>query len=233
MIIGVLIGSIQPKGLREGIIVDTPFGQPSSPIFRLENGKTSFRFVARHGSPPSIPPHKVNHKANIWALKESGAEAIISICSTGALSKDIQVPSYAIPEDYIELSPILSFHDETIHHATPSLDKGLMNALSISLDKAGANFIKGGTYIQTSGPRLETRAEVRMISSWGDYIGMNMASEATLCIEIDIPVAGLISIDNYAHGIGEKDLDFREILTDAGTRWETVNEVLMILSDFL
>jgi 5'-methylthioadenosine phosphorylase len=108
-----------------------------------------------------------------------------------------------------------------------------MNALSLSLGKVGVNFREGGTYVQTSGPRLETKAEVRMISSWGDYIGMNMASEATLCIEIDIPVAGLISIDNYAHGIDEKDLDFRDILTDAKTRWETVKEVLTILSKCL
>jgi 5'-methylthioadenosine phosphorylase len=172
----------------------------------------------------------VNHRANIWALKESGAEAVLSICSTGALKKEIPVPSIGIPEDYIDLSRILTFTDDDILHITPSLDPRLRHGLKGALREIGTDFIEGGVYIQTSGPRLETKAEIRMMSSWGDYVGMNLASEATLCSELHIPVAGLISIDNYANGIVDEPLDFRNILSDARDNWNTVKEILQVLS---
>jgi 5'-methylthioadenosine phosphorylase len=229
MKIGVLIGSIQPTGLSVEHSVDTPYGKPSSPVFELDVADERIPLIARHSIPATIPPHMINHKANVWALKKFGSEAVLSICSTGALRKEIPVPSIAVPEDYIDLSRILTFKDDEIIHATPSLDPDLRNGLKRSLNEIGAEFIEGGVYIQTSGPRLETRAEVRMMSSWGDYVGMNLASEAALCSELEIPVAGLISVDNYANGVVDEELDFRKILSDAKEKWRIVKEVLTAL----
>ena len=230
MRIGILIGSIQPKGLEVGSNLDTPYGSPSSPLYLLKYDRSTFYFLSRHALPPRIPPHRVNHRANVWAMKEAGVERVISICSTGALSADIKVPSFAVPEDYIDLSPLLSFYDDTIKHVTPSLDREMGKALMRSFRKMNVNCNEGGVYVQTSGPRLETKAEVRMISGWGDYVGMNLASEATLCNELDIPVAGLISIDNYANGIMDSDPDYKDILAQARTNWNTIKKVLELLS---
>jgi 5'-methylthioadenosine phosphorylase len=233
MRIGVLIGSIQPEGLEGLGMVETPYGKPSSPILQLEAGNVSYRIIARHSLPPKIPPHMVNHRANIWALKEAGATSILSICSTGALSRDIKVPSLAVPEDYIELTKILSFFDGSIHHATPSLDQKIRRALIETMERNGIENLSGGIYVQTSGPRLETKAEVKMMASWGDYVGMNMASEATLSTELGLPVAGLITVDNYANGILDEELDFRNILTDARSNWDAVRTILLSLPDNL
>lgn len=233
MIIGVLIGSVQPSGLGVSHEMDTPYGEPSSSVFSLEMEKVNYKLIARHSQPPRIPPHKVNHRANIWALKKIGVGAIISICSTGALRSDIPVPTFGVPEDYIDLSRILTYYDDEIHHATPLLDPDLGDALKRALAAIGSEFIDGGVYIQTSGPRLETRAEVKMMSSWGDIVGMNLASEAALCSELDIPVAGLITIDNYANGVIDEELDFRRILSDAKDNWNNVRKVLGALSDLI
>lgn len=69
----------------------------------------------------------------------------------------------------------------------------------------------GGIYIQTRGPRLETKAEISMLKKFGDVVGMTMASEVTLCLEYDIPYASICSVDNYCHGIAKTPLTMDEI----------------------
>ncbi|MGA1820178.1 MAG: MTAP family purine nucleoside phosphorylase [Thermoplasmatota archaeon] len=226
MKIGVLTGSVLPPLLEAGEVMETDLGAPSSPVFKLEEGSASYHLIARHGIPPGIPPHMVNHRANVRALKVLGVDAVISICSSGALRPGIPVPTLAVPEDFIDLTRVQTFFDDTIHHATPVLDEKLRRGLSLAAREADMPFREGGVYIQTMGPRLETKAEVRMLSNFGDYVGMNFASEAGLCIEAELPVAGLITVDNYAHGVADETLDFRDILTDARSRWETVRGIL-------
>lgn len=231
MKIGILTGSIHPSSLKGGSLLETDRGKTSSPLYDLNVRGVEYLMIARHSIPPRIPPHRVNHWANLLTLKGAGVSSIISICSTGALRKDIPVPSIAVPEDFIDLSPVHTFYDDSIHHATPSLDIRLRKALAICAEGSGLPCIDGGVYIQTSGPRLETKAEVRMISGFGDYVGMNLASEAGLCSELGIPVAGLVTVNNYANGIVEKELDYRVMLDDARSMWETVVGILTRLAD--
>ncbi len=227
MRIGILIGSVQPTGLENsGEMEETPYGTPSSPIFLMGSGFNQFLIIARHSIPARIPPHKVNHRANIWALKKMGSECLISICSTGALRSNIPVPSLAVPADFIDLTQDHTFIEEEIKHITPGLDEGLREALYHSAKRADLPARYGGVYVQTRGPRLETKAEIRIISGWGDYVGMNLGSEATLANELEIPVAGLITVDNYANGICDEELDYRSILGEARSRWETVRSIL-------
>jgi len=233
MKIGVLTGSVQPSNLANGDTVETEFGAPSSPVFTFDEGGARYLLIARHSIPPSIPPHMVNHRANVTALKALGASMVISICSSGALKADIPVPTLAVPEDFIDLTRIQTFFDRSIQHATPVLDEDLRKGLTLSAKGADMSLREGGVYIQTRGPRLETGAEVRMLASFGDYVGMNFASEAGLCCEAELPVAGLITVDNYANGVTETALDFKKILTDARSRWETVRGILTRLPDVL
>jgi 5'-methylthioadenosine phosphorylase len=159
-------------------------------------------------------------------MKQEGVGSIVSICSTGALRTDISVPGLALPDDYIDLTRFQTFHDDDIHHATPSIDKDLRMNMADALRSMGMEFEDGGVYIQTQGPRLETRAEVRMLSKFGDFVGMNLASEGALCSELGIPFAGLISVDNYANGLVDEELDFRNILKDAKENWNLIRSFL-------
>ena len=227
MIVGLLAGSVISDRVNfGGDPVENDHGLTSSPILEMKRGVNRCLLIARHSMPPAIPPHRVNHRANIRALSDAGAEVIVSICSCGALRSDIEVPSFAVPGDYIDLFSIATFFDGSIEHATPGIDPDLRGAVLEAFGSAGISVTDGGIYIQTRGPRLETRAEVNVLAGWGDYVGMNMGPEATLSKELGIPFASILTVDNYANGIGEGDLDFRDILEGARSRWDELMNVI-------
>ncbi|MCK5772949.1 MAG: MTAP family purine nucleoside phosphorylase [Thermoplasmata archaeon] len=229
MRIGLLAGSVMPHSFhKRAEREENHYGQTSSGTLEFSLGSNHFYVIARHGIPPHIPPHRVDHRANVAALSELDVQAIISICSTGALDPGIKVPSFAVPADYIDLSSGATFMDDEITHITPKLDGRIRKSLLGSCERVGVEAIDGGIYVQARGPRLETRAEVRLISGWGDYVGMNMAPEATLSMELDIPYGALLTVDNYANGVVDQELDFRDILRDARGNWD---DILRILKD--
>ena len=227
MRIGLLAGSVMPHSFhRRGDQEDNSFGMTSSGTLEISLGGNQFFIIARHGTPPSIPPHMVNHRANVASLGDLGVEAVISVCSTGALHPGIVVPSIAIPEDYIDLVSGATFHDDGITHITPGLDGRIRKMLLDSCVGAGVSARDGGIYVQTMGPRLETRAEVKLLSGWGDFVGMNMAPEATLSAERGIPFGSILTVDNYANGLIDGDLDFQDILRDAKGNWDNILRIL-------
>ncbi|MFO8051544.1 MAG: 6-oxopurine nucleoside phosphorylase [Thermoplasmatota archaeon] len=227
MKIGVLTGSVLPEGLDFGERIVNFHGTSSSGPARLKCDNGEFLIIARHGIPPAIPPNMVEHGANLDIFRKAGVDGVISICSTGALRNDVPVPSLCVPEDYIDLFSGVTVVRSAIQHATPSFDQGLRRALvqaSKDLDKEVRD---GGVYIQTRGPRLETKAEVRMLAGFADIVGMNLGSECTVACEMDIPFAGMVTVDNYAHGINADHLDYRDILLSAASRWEDMGEILI------
>ncbi len=232
MRLGVLAGSVLPFTIPDlGPSVPNEYGTPSSGTWELPGSSGTVIVLARHGAPPSIPPHKVDHRANMRSLELSGVDAIVSVCSSGALNREVPVPCWAVPDDLIDLYGSTTFIVDEIRHITPSIDLDLMEGLFEACRRRGLRTIKGGTYVQTRGPRLETRAEVRVLSQWGDYVGMNMAPEAVLSMEIGKPYAALLTVDNHANGIVDERLDFRDILESARRSWEDVKKVLIDLAD--
>jgi 5'-methylthioadenosine phosphorylase len=174
----------------------------------------------------------VNHRANVLALADAGAECIIPICSSGALKASIPVPSIAVPEDYIDLWSGSTLFDRGIQHVTPALDPDLRRAVLSALRGSGADPLDGGVYVQTRGPRLETVSEIRFLSTLGDYVGMNMGSEVTIACELGIPVAGILTVDNPAHGIGGHRPEFERILSTARSNWERLYKALSFIPSF-
>jgi 5'-methylthioadenosine phosphorylase len=172
-------------------------------------------FIPRHGSSRDIPPHMINHRANIKALQDAGAAAIIGVCMVGSMNKKIKHPSIVIPHDYISLWNIPTFFDKTIVHITPKLDEELRTHLISTAKKEKIKIYDKGVYVQTVGPRLETRAEINLLKNYGDIIGMTMASEATLAQELNLPYAAICTVDNYAHGVIKEQLKFEKVLKDA------------------
>ncbi|MBC8501260.1 MAG: MTAP family purine nucleoside phosphorylase [DPANN group archaeon] len=166
-------------------------------------------FLQRHGK--NIPPHKVDHKANLLSLKNKGVDTVIGICSVGSLKLGISPGSIVIPNDYINLKNIQTYHDLKAAHITPALNEELRQKIITAAKKISMTVVESGIYIQTIGPRLETKAEINMIKNYADIVGMTMANEATLAKELGIKYAAICSVDNYANGITKKRLTIEEI----------------------
>jgi 5'-methylthioadenosine phosphorylase len=184
--------------------------------------------IQRHGDPRNIPPHMVNHRANIFALEQAGARSMVGINSVGALRKDMPIPSIVIPDDFFDLNPP-TFFDSEIKHVVPGYSEMLRRKMLEAAKDLGLSVIDKGVYVQMKGPRLETKAEIRVISKWGDVVGMNSASEATLANELGCEFAAICSVDNYAHGLGDKAPDYREILAVAKGNQERVLQLMVRL----
>jgi len=190
-------------------IVNTKFGS----VYLFE-GK-DFIFIPRHGKNRNIPPHRINHRANIFTFQKLGCENVIGVNSVGSLKKNIKPRSILIPNDYINPWNIPTYYDTKIVHITPSLDESLRKIIISTARKLGIEVIDGGIYLQTTGPRLETKAEVKFFQKIADVVGMTMASEATLARELDMGYASICTVDNYCHGVIDEILDFEKIIEDA------------------
>ncbi|MFH0967642.1 MAG: MTAP family purine nucleoside phosphorylase, partial [Methanobacteriota archaeon] len=148
-------------------VVHTPYG--SSVILTSSHIALLLRHQNRRA------PHRINYRAHIAALAISGVDRIIGIGSTGSLQTSIIPGSLVIPDDYFSLSTSPTIFNHTIGHILPEFSPTLVKLLSEVVPEAH----KGGTYIQTEGPRIETAAEIRWMSGVADVVGMTIASEAT------------------------------------------------------
>jgi 5'-methylthioadenosine phosphorylase len=185
-------------------------------------------FLQRHGK-ASVPPHMINHKANVEALRDLGVKNILAINSVGSLKTTLKPGSFIIPDDFISIWHIPTFFDKEMRFMIPEMDKKLGNLLHAKCKEIIADLRSGGTYIQTTGPRLETKAEIRMLKNYGHVVGMTMASEATLCMEYGIPYASLCSIDNYCNGIIKVPLTMEQIQQNVAKNITVIEGVIEML----
>ncbi|UCF07264.1 MAG: MTAP family purine nucleoside phosphorylase [Thermoplasmata archaeon] len=201
--------------------VETPYGS----VHMFLAGRIAF--VARHGRAGNVPPHKINHKANISAFKGKGISKVIGVNSVGSLKPEISPPTILIPHDYFNPWDIATIFDDRIVHVVPGLDQALRNDLLSFADILGLGAVEKGVYVQTLGPRLETKAEVRVLKAFGDVVGMTMANEATLAKEMGLGYASICSVDNFAHGITDEPLTNEMILKNARANGERIAEFLL------
>jgi 5'-methylthioadenosine phosphorylase len=194
--------------------VSTPFG--TAEILR-----GTIVMLMRHQN--GLPPHRINHRANLAALALSGVDRIIAFGSSGSLNVKIEPGSLLIPTDYISMNGIPSIHDHSIQHVRPELSKDLSNQLFALIPSARL----GGVYVQTRGPRIETMSEVQALAGIADVVGMTLASEATLACELGMEFAALCTIDNYANGLGGEVLSYEHILSSAKVNRTRTEEILM------
>lgn len=164
-----------------------------------------FVFLARHGVGSYRAPHRIPHAAHALALEALGVGAVVGLNSAGALDPALAPGSVVVPDDYLSVHPPPTLAGDARLHIVPELDPGLRRLL---LRAGGPDAVDGGVYVQTSGPRFETRAEIRWLRTVGDVVGMTAASEATLCQELGLRYAMLSVVDNYAHGVVETSLTF-------------------------
>lgn len=180
--------------------------------------------VPRHGIDPDryILPHCINHQATMRALKDLRVTEIISVNSTGSLKKHLTPGTLVVPDDFINLSGGPTIFETKAVHMTPTIDPTVRIKWLEAARKSGIDVIDGGVYWQTTGPRFETKAEIRMMAQFADLVGMTMASEAIVAKEMDIPYASLCSVDNYGHGLVDKELTMDEIIRHSRKNTEAI-----------
>lgn len=188
--------------------------------------------ILRHGHNPRkhILPHAINHLANLQALKNLGVREIVGINSTGSLKKSLRPGTIVIPDDFLTLTATPTVFINSVVHITPSLNDAVRQRIIQAAQNASVKIVKKGTYWQTQGPRLETKAEIKMMSRFADIVGMTMANEAVVAQELGIPFASICSVDNYGNGITAKPLGMDEILE--GTR-RNADVMIKLLHSYL
>lgn len=199
--------------------IDTPYGQPSADFINGElNGKPVV-FLARHGNPHRIPPHKINYRANIWGLQALGITQIIAVAAVGGISEEMAPSRIAIPDQLIDYSygrehTFFAEDLEEVTHIdfTQPYTPALRQRLLAAADNAGIEVVDSGTYGCTQGPRLETGAEIVRLERDGcDVVGMTGMPEAALARELNIDYAALAVIANWAAGKTEGEITMAEI----------------------
>lgn len=226
--IGIIGGSglydmegVHPQEVR-GIM--TPYGAPSDEYRICNFAGRDVIFLPRHGSAHHIPPHRINYKANIWGFKELGAKRIISIGATGGMRPHLSPGTMVIPDQILDLT---SGRDATFHHGeegvihidfTEPYCPVLRDALLEAGKKSGISLHGTGTYVCVNGPRLETRAEIKVFSLLGaDIVGMTAMPEAALAREAELCYAGIAVVTNVAAGMSGKKLTAAEVISGMNT----------------
>ena len=183
--------------------------------------------IPRHGNDPAthILPHEINHRANLKALKDLGVREVISVNSTGSLKIVLAPGTLVVPDDFILFSGHLTTIRSKAIHYTPGFSEAVRQRWIRAAREIGIDIVTSGTYWQTTGPRLETRAEIRMMAQFADLVGMTMASEAVLAQELDLPYGALCSVDNFANGLTDTPLTMEKILSHARQNAERARSV--------
>jgi len=194
-----------------GTEVDTEYGAPSAPIHRLNLGGNTVLSLARHGEGHTLPPHLINYRANILALRQLGVDAIVSLNTVGVVSDLRDSGQVAVPDQLLDYTwgrehTIYDGRRGEVGHIdfTEPFSATLREALLAAAGKAGVDCYDGGVYAATQGPRLETAAEVdRLERDGADYIGMTAMPEAAIAREADVDYACIAMIVNRAAGRGD------------------------------
>ncbi|MDD1606701.1 MAG: S-methyl-5'-thioinosine phosphorylase [Methylococcaceae bacterium] len=199
--------------------LDTPYGAPSAEFITGELNEKPVIFLARHGNPHTIAPHKINYRANIWGLKQLGVTQIIAVAAVGGITKQMSPAHIAIPDQLIDYShgrKHTFFDDENypvthIDFSYPYNEK-LRALLITAAANANIAITPEATYGCTQGPRLETAAEIKRMAQDGcDLVGMTAMPEAALANELGIDYAAISVIANWAAGVTVGEITMADI----------------------
>jgi len=194
--------------------VETPYGSPSSALSFGTMGDKEIIFLPRHGNPHAIPPHKINYRANIYALKENGVKNIIAVNAVGGITSEMHPERIVVPEQIIDYTygRKHTFFEDKLDEVTHidftnpySVDlREQLTSTPVILD---LNVFVGGVYAATQGPRLETAAEVDKLEKDGcDIVGMTGMPETALARELNINYVCLSLVVNWAAGKSDEEI---------------------------
>lgn len=218
------------KGFKENI-VQTPYG--SAQCFVGEKYGNKVVFLTRHGVNHSVPPHKINYRANIWALKKLWVQDILATAAVGSLNPDMKAMHFVLCDQLLDFtkSRIYTFFD-TPERKVAHIDfsnpycSTLRKQLSLCLDKLGFTYHKNGTIVVTEGPRFETPAEIKAFRMLGaDIVNMTNSPECVLAREAEMHYAALAVVTNLSAGISKNPLSNTEVQEGMKISVQRINQI--------
>ncbi len=206
------------------IKVDTPYGAPSDAVFLAEVSGRRVAFLPRHGRRHTIPPHRINYRANVWALRSLGVAAVISPCAAGSLARAVKPGDFVVCDQFVDRTSgrADTFLDGPIvtHISAAETYDPVLRRLAIeTIRDHGIEVHERGTVVVIQGPRFSTKAESKWFSDAGwEVINMTQYPEAWLCRELGMAVVNISLITDYDAGVLE------------GTDAVTAHDVLEVFS---
>jgi len=213
------------------------YGEPSAPLTRGTLAGKDVVFLPRHGAGHTIPPHRVNYRANIAVLKNAGVDKIIAVNAVGGITAEFPPQMLAVPDQIIDYtwSREHSFFNEGLEEVvhidfTQPYCESLRASILNAAQTAGVEMVAHGTYAAMQGPRLETTAEINRLERDGCHlVGMTGMPEAALARELGMCYASIAVVANWAAGRGEGEITLAEIERHLGAGIVKVKRVLEAL----
>ncbi len=228
--IGVIGGSglyeLFEAGTADEIDIDTPFGPTSSPISIGTMAGKRVAFLTRHGRAHSVAPHRINHRANLWALRSLGVRAVVSSSAVGGLHPDYAPGTFVVTDQLIDRTwgRADTFFEDAVQHLSfaDPFDPVLRGVAVDALAQLDVPFRPTGTCVVIQGPRFSTRAEsVWMREAGGHTINMTMTPEVPLAAELGIGTVNLSFVTDADAGLAEDEA------TNGGTEAPVTHALVM------
>lgn len=218
-------------------VIETPLGPTSGKVTEGRWHGRNIVFLARHGHPHSVPPHKINYRANLLALQQCGVDAMVAVNAVGGITPAMVSGHIALPHQVIDYtwgreSTYFDGEFKPLDHIdlTHPYDETLRQLLLAAANESNLAVSPTSVYGATQGPRLETIAEIsRMERDGCDLVGMTGMPEAALARELGIPYASVCLVVNPAAGKADGEITMDEIRAVLNGGMEQVKEVLSSL----
>ncbi len=230
--------------------VSTPYGSPSAPLSFGKYCGSKLVFLPRHGGDHSIAPHRINYRANMYALKDAGVTEVVALAAVGGINPDFPARSIVIPHQIIDYTSARehtfydgnlssnshasnSHVDDKVNHIdfTEPYDQPLRLRLIQAAQHMTIEVNNSGVYAVTQGPRLETAAEIdRLERDGAEIVGMTAMPEAALARELNMRYASIALVVNAAAGRGDQELTMEIIQANLAA---TTDDALAILEQFI
>jgi 5'-methylthioadenosine phosphorylase len=217
-------------------VMRTPYGEPSGAFLFGTLNQHEVIFLARHGFGHTIPPHLVNYRANLWALREQGVNNVISIATVGGIRADLTPGTIVVPDQIIDYThgrdaTFYDTRDTSYTNANftlpycPELRGRILRSAGIVQQPC----MDGGVYAATQGPRLDSIAEINRYERDGaDMVGMTGMPETALAMELQLHYATIAVVVNHASGRGDnrQGVNMEQVNATASAAMERVRSIL-------
>lgn len=231
---GTGLASLDTVRILQQQVHNTPFGPTSGPLIKGSLAGREVVFLPRHGNPHAIPPHRINYRANIRALRDIGVESIIGINAVGGITERMAPRAIVLPDQIIDYTwsrehSYWNDGDSEVIHVdfTRPYSDGLRGRILDAAARLGLDLIGNGTYGATQGPRLETAAEIaRMEHDGCDIVGMTGMPEAALARELALEYASISLVVNMAAGKTDEEITMEMIIDNLAAGMEDVKRLV-------
>ena len=217
---------------KEFLEINTPYGKTSEKLMIGNINGKNVVFLPRHGKEHNVPPHKINFRANLWAMKEIGVERILAPCAVGSLQEEMEPGHIVVPDQFIDRTknrPSTFYEDGKVAHistADPFCPE-LRNVIVDSGRDIEMKIHSKGTQVCIEGPRFSTRAESNMFRIWkADTINMTLLPECILARELEICYVAIATITDYDVW-AEKPVTHKEVIKTLNENVDKINNLLI------